>query len=235
MALISCKDVSLGYEGKAIVSELNFEVNKGDYLCIIGENGSGKSTLMKTLLGQKSVISGKIEFGDGLHKNEIGYLPQQTPVQKDFPASVREIVLSGCLNSSGARPFYTKAQKKLAEENMKKLEILDLSSRCYRELSGGQQQRVLLARALCATKKLLILDEPVAGLDPIVTQHLYEIIKEINKSGITVIMVSHDIKAAVEYASHVLHIGQTPLFHGTKHDYEKCDCRFFVQGGCEHD
>lgn len=235
MALISCKDVSLGYEGKAIVSELNFEVNKGDYLCIIGENGSGKSTLMKTLLGQKSVISGKIEFGDGLHKNEIGYLPQQTPVQKDFPASVREIVLSGCLNSSGARPFYTKSQKKLAEENMKKLEILDLSSRCYRELSGGQQQRVLLARALCATKKLLILDEPVAGLDPIVTQHLYEIIKEINKSGITVIMVSHDIKAAVEYASHVLHIGQTPLFHGTKHDYEKCDCRFFAQGGCEHD
>lgn len=235
MALISCKNVSLGYEGKAIVTELNFEVNKGDYLCIIGENGSGKSTLMKTLLGQKSVIEGKIEFGDGLKQNEIGYLPQQTVVQKDFPASVKEIVLSGCLNSNGFRPFYSKAQKKLAQENMKKLGIDDLASRCYRELSGGQQQRVLLARALCATKKLLILDEPVAGLDPIVTQHLYSLIKEINNEGITVIMVSHDIKAAVEYASHVLHIGQTPLFHGSKEDYKKCDCRFFEGGGCDDD
>lgn len=235
MALISCKNVSLGYEGKAIVSELNFEVNKGDYLCIIGENGSGKSTLMRTLLGQKSVIEGKIEFGDGLKQNEIGYLPQQTVVQKDFPASVKEIVLSGCLSSSRFRPFYSKAQKKLAQENMKKLGIEDLAGRCYRELSGGQQQRVLLARALCATKKLLILDEPVAGLDPIVTEHLYSLIKEINNEGITVIMVSHDIKAAVEYASHVLHIGQTPLFHGTKEDYEKCDCRFFAGGGCKDD
>lgn len=233
MALISCKNVSLGYEGKAIVSELNFEVNKGDYLCIIGENGSGKSTLMKTLLGQKSVLEGKIEFGDGLKQNEIGYLPQQTVVQKDFPASVKEIVLSGCLNSNGMKPFFSKAQKKLALENMEKLGITELSGRCYRELSGGQQQRVLLARALCATKKLLILDEPVAGLDPIVTEHLYNIIKDINKEGITVIMVSHDIKAAVEYASHVLHIGQTPLFHGTKEDYEKCDCRFFAAGGCK--
>ncbi len=235
MALISCKNVSLGYEGKAIVTELNFEVNKGDYLCIIGENGSGKSTLMKTLLGQKSVIEGKIKFGDGLKQNEIGYLPQQTVVQKDFPASVKEIVLSGCLNSSGMRPFYSKAQKKLAEENMKKLGINDISGKCYRELSGGQQQRVLLARALCSTKKLLILDEPVAGLDPIVTENLYSLIKEINKEGITVIMVSHDIKAAVEYASHVLHIGQTPLFHGSKEDYQKCDCRFFAEGGCDDD
>ena len=235
MALISCKNVSLGYEGKAIVTELNFEVNKGDYLCIIGENGSGKSTLMKTLLGQKSVIEGKIKFGDGLKQNEIGYLPQQTVVQKDFPASVKEIVLSGCLNSSGIRPFYSKAQKKLAEENMKKLGINDISGKCYRELSGGQQQRVLLARALCSTKKLLILDEPVAGLDPIVTENLYSLIKEINKEGITVIMVSHDIKAAVEYASHVLHIGQTPLFHGSKEDYQKCDCRFFAEGGCDDD
>lgn len=232
MALISCKDVSLGYEGKAIVSELNFEVNKGDYLCIIGENGSGKSTLMKTLLGQKSVISGKIEFGDGLHKNEIGYLPQQTPVQKDFPASVREIVLSGCLNSSGARPFYTKAQKNLAEENMKKLEILDLSSRCYRELSGGQQQRVLLARALCATEKMILLDEPVTGLDPVVTAEFYSLIRKINsKYGITVIMVSHDLFTAVNNATHILHLRKTDSFFGTTAEYLKSEIYKSFSGG----
>ena len=232
MALIKCSDVSLGYEGKTIVDGLNFEVNKGDYLCIIGENGSGKSTLMKTLLGQKHVMEGKIEFGDGLNRNEIGYLPQQTVVQKDFPASVKEIVLSGCLNSSGIKPFYSKEQKQLAESNMQKLGISELSKRCYRELSGGQQQRVLLARALCATKKLLVLDEPAAGLDPIVTQHLYHLISDINRDGVTVIMVSHDMNAAVEYASHILHVAYRPRFFGTKEDYLKSDiCRFFTGEG----
>lgn len=232
MALIKGTDVSLGYEGKIIVDGLNFEVNKGDYLCIIGENGSGKTTLMKTLLGQKNVTDGKIEFGDGLHQNEIGYLPQQTAVQKDFPASVKEIVLSGCLNSSGMRPFYTKEQKALAGSNMQKLGISELSKRCYRELSGGQQQRVLLARALCATKKLLVLDEPAAGLDPIVTQHLYHLISDINRDGVTVIMVSHDMHTAAQYASHILHIAYRPMFFGTKEDYLKSDvCRFFTGEG----
>ena len=235
MALINVSGVSLGYEGKAIVTDLNFSVGKGDYLCIVGENGSGKSTLMKTLLGQKSVIAGKIEFGDGLRQNEIGYLPQQTEVQKDFPASVKEIVLSGCLNGCGFRPFYSRAQKKQAADIMEKLNISDLSDRCYRELSGGQQQRVLLARALCATKKLLILDEPVAGLDPVVTKNLYHLITEINKEGITVIMVSHDIHAAIEFASHILHIGNKPLFFGTKDDYKNSDgCHCFIcDGGCD--
>ena len=190
---------------------------------------------MKTLLGQKSVIAGKIEFGDGLKQKEIGYLPQQTEVQKDFPASVREIVYSGCLNGCGIRPFYSKAQKKQAADIMEKLNIADLADKCYRELSGGQQQRVLLARALCATKKLLILDEPVAGLDPIVTKNLYRLISDINKSGITVIMVSHDIHAAIEFASHILHIGNKPLFFGTKDDYKNSDgCHCFIcDGGCE--
>ncbi len=229
MALINISDASLGYEGKSIVTGLNFSVNKGDYLCIVGENGSGKSTLMKTLLGQKHVISGKIEFSEGLKQKEIGYLPQQTEVQKDFPASVKEIVLSGCLNNCGLRPFYSKADKTRAKENMEKLGITELENKCYRELSGGQQQRVLLARALCATKKLLILDEPVAGLDPVVTQNLYKIIKDINSEGITVIMVSHDISSAVKYASHILHISHTPLFFGTKEDYLKSEiCRFFT-------
>ena len=235
MALINVSGVSLGYEGKAIVTNLDFSVNKGDYLCIVGENGSGKSTLMKTLLGQKSVIAGKIEFGDGLKQKEIGYLPQQTEVQKDFPASVREIVYSGCLNGCGIRPFYSKAQKKQAADIMEKLNIADLADKCYRELSGGQQQRVLLARALCATKKLLILDEPVVGLDPIVTKNLYRLISDINKSGITVIMVSHDIHAAIEFASHILHVGNKPLFFGTKDDYKNSDgCHCFIcDGGCE--
>ncbi len=233
MALIECKNVSLGYEVKPIVTGLDFEVNEGDYLCIIGENGSGKSTLMKALLGQKCVVSGKIIFDKALNHKEIGYLPQQTVVQKDFPASVREIVLSGCLNSSGLRPFYSASQKKTATENMEKLGISDIADRCYRELSGGQQQRVLLARALCATKKLLILDEPVAGLDPIVTQNLYSMIKEINQNGITVIMVSHDLNGAIENASHILHIGNRPLFFGKKDDYLKSEvCRIFSsQGG----
>ena len=232
MALIKVSGVSLGYEGKAIVTDLDFEVNKGDYLCIVGENGSGKSTLMKTLLGQKNVVSGKIEFGDGLKQKEIGYLPQQTPVQKDFPASVKEIVYSGCLNGCGLRPFYSKEQKKRANKIMEKLGITDLASSCYRELSGGQQQRVLLARALCATKKLLVLDEPVAGLDPVVTKNLYRLISDINKEGTTVIMVSHDIHAAIEFASHILHIGNKPLFFGTKEDYRNSDgCHCFICDG----
>lgn len=232
MALINVKDVSLGYEGKPIVSGLNFSVNKGDYLCIVGENGSGKSTLMKTLLGQKNVLSGKIEFSDGLKRNQIGYLPQQTEVQKDFPASVEEVVLSGCLNSCGFKPFYSKAQKAQAHNIMEKLGILPLAKKCYRELSGGQQQRILLARALCATKTLLVLDEPVAGLDPIVTKNLYRLIADINKDGITVIMVSHDIHAAIEFASHILHIGNKPLFFGTKDDYKKSDgCHCFICDG----
>lgn len=233
MALINISGVSLGYEGKPIVTDLNFSVNKGDYLCIVGENGSGKSTLMKTLLGQKHVISGKIEFGENLKQNEIGYLPQQTEVQRDFPASVKEIVLSGCINGCGLKPFYSKEQKAAAAANMEKLGISKLSGKCYRELSGGQQQRVLLARALCATKKLLILDEPVAGLDPVVTQSLYKLIKEINDEGITVIMVSHDMDAAIKYASHILHICHKPLFFGKKEDYavsEIC-CQFTSNGG----
>ncbi len=214
MAQILCKNLCLGYEGKILLKDLDFEVNKGDYLCIVGENGSGKSTLMKTLLHLKKPMGGLMQFGDGLEQNRIGYLPQQTIVQRDFPASVREIVRSGCLNQGGIRPFYTKAEKALTEENMEKMGISHLAKRCYRELSGGQQQRVLLARALCATRDILLLDEPVAGLDPKVTKEMYQLIDNLNKKeGITVIMVSHDIAAAVHYASHILHIHrQSGLF-----------------------
>lgn len=218
MAQLSCKNLSVGYDSKVILENLNFEVNRGDYLCIIGENGSGKSTLMKTILHLKKPLAGKITTGDGLIQEQIGYLPQQTDVQKDFPASVREIVLSGCQSRCGWRPFYNKAEKKLAEENMKKMGITHLAKRCYRELSGGQQQRVLLARALCATQKMILLDEPVSGLDPAVTLGMYDLIKSLHKSGITIIMITHDIFAAKKYATKILDIGSN-FFFGTKEEY----------------
>ncbi|MBR2780042.1 MAG: ABC transporter ATP-binding protein [Eubacteriaceae bacterium] len=218
MALITVRDLSLGYESHTIAAKLNFTVDAGDYLCIVGENGSGKSTLMRTLLRLQEPLGGKILIGDGLRRNEIGYLPQQTMVQKDFPASVMEIVLSGCQGRCGLRPFYSKEEKSLAEENMRRMGVSDLAGRCYRELSGGQQQRVLLARALCATKKVLLLDEPVSGLDPKMTAEMYSLIESLNREGVTVIMISHDISAAVRYASHILHIGARQFF-GTKDEY----------------
>lgn len=220
MSLLTIQNLSLGYESHTILENLNFSVNAGDYLCIVGENGSGKTTLMKTLLHLQEPISGQIMTGDGLKDNEIGYLPQQTIVQKDFPATVREIVLSGCQGRCGLRPFYSKEEKKLAKENMGRMGIASLSGRCYRELSGGQQQRVLLARALCATRKILLLDEPVSGLDPKVTAEMYRLISELNQDGITIIMISHDVSAAVHFASHILHIGAT-VFFGTRDEYLK--------------
>ncbi len=221
MEQIICKDAALGYEDGIVTEELNFTVSSGDYLCILGENGSGKSTLIKALLGLKPQVRGEIKWVNGFSSKEIGYLPQQTPVQKDFPASVREIVLSGCLSKTGLRPFYNAKEKELAHKNMHRLGICDLENRCYRDLSGGQQQRVLLARALCATEKMLLLDEPVTGLDPHAQNDLYELIASLNKAGITIIMVSHDISSAVKYASHILHIGKKQLFFGTKDDYLK--------------
>lgn len=219
MAQLTCRDLSVGYDGKAVVQHLNFEVFAGDYLCIVGENGSGKSTLMKTLLGLQPPVGGRIVTGDGLRKNEIGYLPQQTAAQKDFPASVREIVLSGCQGRCGSRPFYNKKEKKLAADAMEKMQVAPLAKRCYRTLSGGQQQRVLLSRALCATQKMLLLDEPVSGLDPKVTAEMYALIQKLNyEDGITVVMISHDLNAALQYASHILHIGDT-VFFGTKAAY----------------
>lgn len=228
MAYINVSDLSLGYDSSTIVSGLNFTVNAGDYLCIVGENGSGKTTLMKTLLRLQAPLGGQIRIGDGLKNNEIGYLPQQTIVQRDFPASVREIVLSGCQGRCGLRPFYNKEEKHLAEKSMLRMGISELSNRCYRELSGGQQQRVLLARALCATGKVLLLDEPVSGLDPKVTAEMYELIEDLNKDGITIIMISHDIVSAVRYASHVLHIGEK-IFFGTRDEYMQSEVgKFFL-------
>jgi len=237
MAYITVRDLKLGYDARVIAEGIRFTVNAGDYLCIVGENGSGKTTLMKTLLSLREPAGGQITVGDGLKQNEIGYLPQQTAIQKDFPASVREIVLSGCQGGCGMRPFYRKKEKRLAAENMERMGISGLSGRCYRELSGGQQQRVLLARALCATRKVLLLDEPVSGLDPRVTAELYDLIAELNREGVTIIMISHDITAALRYASHILHIGTTVYF-GTKDEYRMSEAgRFFLarqEGGEGH-
>ena len=229
MTYLSVRDLSLGYDGKAILSGLNFTVNEGDYLCIVGENGSGKSTLMKTLLHLQQPLGGSIEYGEGIKADEIGYLPQQTLIQRDFPSSVEEIVLSGCLGRSKGRFFYTKEDRQLAKENIARMHIEDLTERCYRDLSGGQQQRVLLARALCAALKILLLDEPVTGLDPKVSAELYSVIKDLNKQGMTIIMISHDIGAAIRYASHILHIGENVYF-GTSEEYTKSRLgRYFLE------
>ena len=207
-----------GREGLQVLKGIDLALAPGTFTAIIGRNGSGKSTLMRTVLGLQAPLSGSIQTGDGLAQNEIGYLPQQTEVQRDFPASVAEIVISGCQARMGLRPFYTKDEKELAKKNMERMRITEFAGKCYRELSGGQQQRVLLARALCATQKCLLLDEPVSGLDPKVTAEMYALIDELNKDGITIIMISHDISAAVKYASHILHISQK-VFFGTKEDY----------------
>jgi zinc transport system ATP-binding protein len=219
MALITCHSLTLAYDGFIAVQNISFSLEKGAYLAVVGENGSGKSTLIKGLLGLIPPVSGTVSLAEGLTKREIGYLPQQTVTQKDFPASVREVVISGCLGRRGLKPFYARADKEEAERQMERLGIAQLSRQCYRELSGGQQQRVLLARALCATSRLLIMDEPVNGLDPIVTAELYNHITDINRElSVSVLKVSHD-NSAIAYASHVLHLQKDLLFYGPRAAY----------------
>lgn len=235
--IFECKDVTLGYENKVVAKNLNFKIDQGDYLCVVGENGTGKSTLIKTLLGVIKPLNGEVIANvQGKNHKGVGYLPQQTQAQKDFPASVWEVVLSGVLNNDHRCPFYNKKDKAEAEKNMEKLNILDLKKRCYRELSGGQQQRVLLARALCATDSVLILDEPVTGLDPAASMELYETIKDLNKKeNVTIIMVSHDIKNALNYATHILHLEQEKDFFGTVEEYKKSNVSNMFLGGVAND
>ena len=236
--LIKCEHVDLGYENQDAVINVNMEVCPGDYLCIVGENGSGKSTLIKGLLGLLKPSGGKLTVAEELKTTGIGYLPQQTAAQKDFPASVREVVLSGCLSRRGRRPFYSKPEKDIASANMEKLGITQLANQCYRELSGGQQQRVLIARALCATRELLILDEPITGLDPMAIQDFYSMIRKLNREDkVAIIMVSHDLRNAVEEANKILHLQKQVLFYGPAHDYmnSKAAGHFFhekEQGEC---
>ena len=220
MTYITCSDLKLGYDGRVVTEGINFEVEEGDYLCIIGENGAGKSTLMKALMNLNKPMSGSIEFSDEIKRNEIGYLPQNKEFQRDFPASVEEVVLSGTVGYRGLKPFYGRTERESARKNMEMLGLLPLKKRCYQELSGGQQQRVLLARALCATKKCLVLDEPTTGLDPVVTAEFYQLLRTINEGGMTIIMVSHDVEQAVRCCSHILHLSCHPLFIGTAAQYK---------------
>ena len=220
MALLTLESVGLANGGDNVAHDVSFAVQAGEFWGIVGENGSGKTTLMKALLGLIPCASGRIVMGEGLKPTEIGYLPQQSAIQKDFPASVEEVVLSGTIGYRGLKPFYGKKERKLSEKNMDMLGLLPLRKRCYQELSGGQQQRVLLARALCATKKCLVLDEPTTGLDPVVTAEFYHVLHEINQSGMTIIMVSHDVEQAVRDCSHILHLSCHPLFIGTAAQYK---------------
>ncbi|MBP5236985.1 MAG: metal ABC transporter ATP-binding protein [Clostridia bacterium] len=222
MPLITVSDLTLGYESKIIIRNLSFKVERGDYLYIVGENGSGKTTLIKTLLKLQPPVSGKIEYEDGLTRKGIGYLPQQSNIQKDFPATVWEIVLSGRQKKRGLRPFYSSEDRKVANECIRRMELESLIKSSYRDLSGGQQQRVLLARALCTEGDLLILDEPVSGLDPVIMEEMYALVESLNRDGITVVMISHDIAAATRYASHIIHIGEK-LFFGTRDEYLNSD------------
>lgn len=233
MELITSNNLTFSYDNKVVVENINFKINKGDYVCIIGENGAGKSTLVKGLLKLKKPSSGQLIFENNLKSNEIGYLPQQNNYQKDFPATVKEVVFSGYLNKLGLKPFYSKNDKDIIYDNMKKMNIFDIRKKCFRDLSGGQQQRVLLARALCSTSKVILLDEPTVGLDPIVTKEFYDIVDKINKElKITIIMVSHDIKYALKYASHILYIQKKQLFFGKTKDYlDNKICKTFINGG----
>ena len=219
MSLITCENLTLAYDTGVVASGVSFSLEAGSYLCIVGENGSGKSTLLKSMLGLHPVDGGSLLIDPDTRRQGIGYLPQHTPAQRDFPASVKEIVRSGCLKKSGLRPFWRASDKKLADEAMARMGIDHLAGRCYRELSGGQQQRVLLARAYCATGKLILLDEPIAGLDPMAMTEMYSMIADLNREGVAVVMVSHDVSAAVQYATHILHMGKTTSFFGTTEAY----------------
>ncbi len=231
-SLIRCEDLSFGYDGRRVVKDLNFSVNRGDYLAIVGENGSGKTTLLKGLLNLIKPLSGQVIMGQNLTFKNIGYLPQQTLVQRDFPASVKEVVLSGCLNRKTFIPSYSKQDRSRAKKQMERMSIVDLGHTSYRDLSGGQQQRVLLARALCAADKMMIMDEPASGLDPLVSHELYALISELNKEdNMTIIIVSHDIHCVLRDASHVLHLKGTQLFYGSKEDYINSDYSSYLQAG----
>jgi len=219
----------MSYDGRAVVENISFELTQGDYLCIVGENGSGKTTLMKGMLGLLPLSGGNIEF-HGVKRTEIGYLPQQTVVQRDFPASVREVVLSGRLNHCGLLPFYTRRDRVCANDNMERLGIAAEAGKSYRDLSGGQQQRVLLARALCAADKLLMLDEPVAGLDPVMTGEMYSLLEKLNRDGMTLVVISHDLKNAVHYGNKILHMRRGAHFYGATDDYVKTDLYRFMSG-----
>lgn len=227
--LINVQNLHMSYGNKKVLTNINFEINQGDFLTIIGENGSGKSTLVKGLLGLKSLDEGTVNYL-GVDLNQIGYLPQNTQIQHDFPASVKEIVLSGCVNRLKKRFFYNAQDKQRMRRQLQRLQIEDLANQHYIDLSIGQRQRVLLARALCATDQLIILDEPVTSLDPHITRSFYELLKELNQQGLTVVMITHDISQVVDAATKVLLLNGQVQYFGNAQDY----LVDIPQGGHDH-
>ena len=207
---IICEGLAVGYSGKPLCNGFDLEINNGDYICIVGENGAGKSTLIKTLVGLIPAISGKVLLRGDIDKSDIGYLPQQREMQKDFPASVWEVVLSGCLDRLGFKPFYGHKERKLASAAIRELDLEDIKNESFRELSGGQRQRVLLARAIAGSKKVLVLDEPITGLDPVAAAHLYQLLNRVNQNGTTIITISHDISKALSAANKLLIMSDKP-------------------------
>lgn len=233
MALITCEKASFAYEGRTVIQDLNLQIERGEYLCVIGENGSGKSTLIKGLLGLIAPVRGRVSYGDGLTHSEIGYLPQRTDVQNDFPASVWEVVTSGC---RGRSLFLNAEMRRTAQQNIHLMGIHAIRNSSFMELSGGQQQRALLARALCATRSLLLLDEPVAGLDPLVTREMYDVISMLHRERkLTIVMISHDIGTALRYADRILHMSQSGVFLGTPDEYCQSELGRAFAGGIRHD
>ncbi len=206
MFLFKCNNLCLGYGSTLIQENLNIQIDKGDYVFILGENGTGKSTLIKTILGFIKPYSGTIEYSPEWDRKKIGYLPQTSEIQKTFPATVKEIVLSGCQSELGIFPFYKKQHIQKAMNNLKKLGMEEYAGRSFKELSGGQQQRILFARALCATASVIIMDEPAKGFDSVTTQKMYEIVGELNAQGVTVITISHDAQAAQKYAGKIIRL-----------------------------
>lgn len=227
---LRCSNLTIAYEKDIVIENLTFQAEKGDYISIIGENGTGKSTLLKAILGLLPLKAGTIQFGDGLKRTNIGYLSQQNPLQKDFPASVFEVVLSGCLNKKGFHPFFSKADKQTARDNLEKLGMLELLHQSFADLSGGQKQRVLLARALCATDRIIFLDEPITGLDPVAMREMYELIEKLNhEMNITIIMVTHDIDNAIKYSNRILCLRKKDYFFGTTKEFEESEFRKDVE------
>lgn len=230
--LIKAEDLKLGYEGQVVTSGISFKIESGDYLCIIGDNGAGKSTLIKAILGLHEPLSGRLEFFHD--RKSIGYLPQRSDVRRSFPASVREVVYSGAVNSLGRRFFLSRSDKQRALENLKKMGLEGLENHSFQDLSGGQQQRVLLARALTSAKKILLLDEPVSGLDVHTASELYETIVNLNREGMTIIMVTHDIHPALNSASHILHLGKN-FFFGKREEFFKSEAgRVYLKEAGHH-
>lgn len=230
--MIKAQNICMNYGAVVAVNNVSFEVEKGDYLVIVGQNGTGKTTLLKGLLGLLPLSSGRVEF-DRDSRKSLGYLPQHTDVESDFPASAEEIVLSGRLNRHGIFAFYNKEDKLAVKKSMERLGIYEIRKKSFKELSGGQQQRILIARALCAATGILAADEPTAGLDTLITAEFYGILDELNKEGLTVITVSHDINLALKSGNKILHLADGGYFFGTKEDYLKSEYSraFCIHGG----